>query len=152
MELKISDNVTVNATEDEVSAFLADIESVSSCIPDSKNFRRWSDNEFDIEAEVGMAQIRGTFLVSGSLAKSDKRNFRYTLEAHGLGSKAHIELGLKVSPAGSGSASVIEWDADANLSGIISGVNEQILVRFSQDKISQIIQNLKTRLEGRHAG
>ena len=61
------------------------------------------------------------------------------------GNKASILLSIKIS--GDEMRTDLSWNADFDISGIISGLGQGIVKKVSEEKISEIINNVKNVLE-----
>ena len=145
MKISFSGKETVNAPVSKVSEFVSNPDKVASCIPDSSEFKRLDERSFAIKVSVGVGTIKGTFSISGSFETPGENQFTYSLSGAGFGNKVTIKLSVLLEPLGS--TTLLDWNADFDLSGIISGLGAGIIRKVSEEKIGIIISNVKKALE-----
>ncbi len=147
MKINFSGNEHISAGVSKSERFIADPESVSKCIPDSKEFQNTGEHAFSIKVEVGIGTLKGTFLINGTVEKGQDNSIAYRLSGGGFGNKASILLSIKIS--GDEMRTDLSWNADFDISGIISGLGQGIVKKVSEEKISEIINNVKNVLEAK---
>jgi carbon monoxide dehydrogenase subunit G len=145
MKISFSGKETVNAPIQKVSDFVSNPDKVASCIPDSSEFKRLGERSFTIKVSVGVGTIKGTFSISGSFEIPGENQFTYNLNGAGFGNKVSIKLSVALEPLGS--TTLLDWNAEFDLSGIISGLGAGIIRKVSEEKIGIIISNVKKALE-----
>jgi carbon monoxide dehydrogenase subunit G len=143
--IKMNGEIQASVSREVVLAFIANPRMVSSCIPDSKNFNQKDEKNFTIDVSVGIGFVSGIFELIGSLNRIGDYQLTYNIEGAGIGStvKVILLLDLKESTVNT----EILWNAELDLSGVVSGVSESILKKVSEEKIDKIIANVKTNLE-----
>lgn len=144
MKLKFDGNVGLDKPPETVMAFLSDGSSIASCIPDSENFRKIDDKTFLINVKVGVGVVNGKFDAKYTVVEKNSNHITYKIEWSGVGSKVSILLTADV--AGNGSGSEMKWGADCEMSGIVTGVGENVLRGISNGYIKQIIDNVKKKV------
>ena len=150
MRVSFSGKEHINANITDSENFFSDTEMVSKCIPDSRDFSKIGDNEFSIAVEVGIGNLRGTFLIHGLFEKEGNGLIKYLLTGGGFGNKVSIQLVVRMD--GDAAATNLSWNADFDVSGIISGLGQGIVRGVSEEKISEIISNIKAVLEKNKQG
>ena len=145
MKISFNGKETVNAPVSKVSEFVSNTDKVASCIPDSSEFKRLGERSFSIKVSVGVGTIKGTFSISGSFETTGDNQFVYSLSGAGFGNKVTIKLAVMLEPLGS--TTLLDWNADFDISGIISGLGAGIIRKVSEEKIGIIISNAKKALE-----
>ena len=145
MKISFNGKETVNAPVSKVSEFVSNTDKVASCIPDSSEFKRLGERSFSIKVSVGVGTIKGTFSISGSFETTGDNQFVYSLSGAGFGNKVAIKLAVMLEPLGS--TTLLDWNADFDISGIISGLGAGIIRKVSEEKIGIIISNAKKALE-----
>jgi hypothetical protein len=145
MKISFNGKETVNAPVSKVSEFVSNPDKVASCIPDSSEFKRLGERSFSIKVSVGVGTIKGTFSISGSFETTGDNQFVYSLSGAGFGNKVAIKLAVMLEPLGS--TTLLDWNADFDISGIISGLGAGIIRKVSEEKIGIIISNAKKALE-----
>lgn len=146
MEIKHSDKVQIKASVARVSKFSTDLRAVSKCIPDAKDFKQIDDKSFTMNVDIGISIVRGTFGVKCSVVEIRNNHAVYNIEGSGIGSSAKITLSLDLKEKGK-HLTEVDWSADARLEGLVSGVSEGIIRKISEEKIEEIIINIKKSIE-----
>jgi carbon monoxide dehydrogenase subunit G len=144
MQTEFSGTMDLDAAPEEVKELISNTELVASCIPDSKDFKRLDDTHFSIVVNVGISMVRGPFKLSGT-TESKEDYVQYSISGRGLGSEVSITIKLSVAGIGP-SDSRVAWNAKAEFKGIISGVNESIIRKITDEKVEEIASNLKAKL------
>ena len=146
MKIDLSGTEHMAAGVSKSERFITDPESVSKCIPDSKEFQNTGEHAFSIKVEIGIGTLKGTFLING-IIESKGNSITYRLSGGGFGNKASILLYIKIS--GDETQTDLSWNANFDISGIISGLGQGIVKKVSEEKIAEIINNVKNMLEGK---
>lgn len=146
MKLTLADKVGINTTTDSILRFSTNLSDIASCIPTAQDFKQIDSKNFTINVTVGVAFIRGIFNIKVTLTEQSTSSIVYNIEGGGIGS--NVKLKLTLSPTQkSPSKAEVAWSADMEMSGLISGVSESVIRKVSEDKLEEIISNVKSKLE-----
>lgn len=151
MKIAFSDNVDIAAPVSDVGKFISNPYEVAQCIPDASNISCTDGKDFSLDVRIGVAMISGTFKITGKLAEQSENIFVYEINGSGVGSTVGIKLSISLESI-EGSKSRIKWGAEAQISGLVSGISESVIRKISEEKIKEIISNAKLRLEGKKQG
>ncbi|MCL4404926.1 SRPBCC domain-containing protein [Candidatus Marsarchaeota archaeon] len=143
MQTVIEGSEEINATVSKLKGFLSDTANIAKCIPDSKDFKKINDSNFSISIEAGISMVRGTFKLIGTVQNSGN-DYLYKLSGKGLGSEVNVSI--SVSLAENGPSTSVKWKTEASFTGIVSGVSEPIIKNITNQKVAQIVENLKREL------
>lgn len=146
MKMTLSDTVEVNAPIDAVMKFSTNLSEIASCIPTAQNFKQIDDKNFTVDVTVGVAFIRGIFEIRCTLVEQNLEHIVYNIEGAGIGSTIKIMLSLDPNPK-SATSTEVKWTGDSELTGLVTGVSETVLRKVSDDKLKDIIANIKAKLE-----
>ncbi|MDE1860535.1 MAG: SRPBCC family protein [Candidatus Micrarchaeota archaeon] len=146
MRISLSGNAAMNAPVDKTFKFATTISQVGVCIPNVQDFKQLDGKNFTMNVVTGVAFIKGTFAVKGALTEQGENHVAYSVEWKGVGSTIKVNLSFNMSPKINGYTDVA-WTADAEMSGLISGVSESVLRKVTEEKIEEIVANVKARLE-----
>ena len=146
MEIKFTGAVELSAPAPAVRAFLADMRSVSACIPDSGGFAQTGDKSFRINLKVSIAMLSGTFGLDGRMVEAGPNSIAYEVSGSGAGSSIAMRISLGTTGASNGTT--LSWDAVAEIHGIASGIPQDIIRGVGEEKIREMIANLKSAVEG----
>lgn len=146
MKIKFEGKAQINAPLDLVMKFLADMKQISSCIPDSQNFKKVGEKNFTADITVRMAGINSVFAITGEMVNHTANHMEYAIDGRGIGSTAKIILHLDINPKDTNTTEII-WHSESDLHGIVNGLSEPILRKVSEDKINEMIARVKASIE-----
>lgn len=145
MRISFSGKESIGANIADSERLISDIERLSSCIPDSRDFKMVNEREFSINVDVGIGNLRGTFLIHGICEVDGSDLVRYKLNGGGFGNRVGIELVVRLD--GNSETTNLSWNADLDISGLISGLGQSIVRKVSEEKIAEIMRNVRSVLE-----
>ena len=147
MRIVFNDKVDIDVPVAEVEAFISNPYEVAQCVPDASNISCKDGKSFSLDVKVGVAMISGTFRITGRLAEHEGNRFVYEINGAGVGSMVSIKLLMDLEGAEEGKSRIM-WNAEAQISGLVSGISESVIKKISEEKIKEIISNAKHKLEG----
>jgi carbon monoxide dehydrogenase subunit G len=116
-------------------------------MPDLESSKIIDQSNFEAKIKVGISIVRGTVDMRFSLVdQTPNSHAKLVGDGSGAGSKMRIESTFDLSSEEKGNTAV-SWSADANVSGVISGIGGSMLKSQSEKMVSQIIANIKKKLE-----
>lgn len=146
MKFELDGNLAIKAPMEKVYTSLTDPNFMVGTIPDLVSSRIVDGENFDAKVKVGISLVRGTMDMKFSIAdKNPQTQAKLVVEGSGAGSKIHIESRFELRSEGNNTS--LTWKAIADLSGLISGIGSQILKGQSEKLVSQIMANLRSKLE-----
>ena len=146
MRILFNDNVDIAVPVTEVNNFISNPYEIAQCVPDASNVSCKDSKTFSLDVRVGVAMISGTFKITGKLAEHEGNRFVYEISGAGVGSTVNIKLSMGIESVEE-NKSRIKWSAEAQISGLVSGISESVIKKISEEKIKEIISNAKLRLE-----
>jgi uncharacterized protein len=150
MKFHLDGVVSIKASPEKTFASRSDPAFMISTIPDLVSSKIVDQDHFEAKIKVGISVVRGTMDMKFELKdKSGGNHAKLVGDGSGAGSKMKIESVLDLAPEGDGTK--MNWSADADLSGLISGIGSQILKGQSEKQVSQIFSNIKSKLESQPA-
>jgi carbon monoxide dehydrogenase subunit G len=158
VKFHLDGKTAVNASLEKTYASLCDPHFMVGIMPDVESSRILGQNNFEAKIKVGISIVRGTVDMQFSLVdKVEKKHTKLVGEGSGAGSRMRIESSFDLSSDGGqviaaptqsgGESTIVSWSADADLSGLISGIGGSMLKSQSEKMVSQIVRNIKTKLE-----
>ncbi len=124
----------LNATPDEVYAFVTDLDSLSKIIPGLVSATRTSADSVQCSVKPGFSFIRTTMKMTFTITDRRQRE-RVTIrvDATGIGTNFTVATALDLQPSGSGCE--LKWTAEiVKLGGLISAVGPTI-IRAAGDQV-----------------
>jgi uncharacterized protein len=125
--MKVSGNATLHAPVDDVYAALNDPAVLVRTIPGCERLERAGDDAYKLTVTAGVASVRGTY--AGDVRIADQRPPNaFTLKASGAGAPGTVtaDVQVRLEPGGDGTT-VLSYDADAVVGGMIGGVGQRML-------------------------
>ena len=145
MKVNLNGSFDLNAGFAESFAFLTDPKKLSSCVSDLKETKFIDDHTFDVVLTVKLGPINGNFNAKCTVEPVPPDNVKIIIDGGGAGSKMRLMLSLKLEKK-SDKLTSVNWEAQADITGLVSGLGENILKQLSSTKITDIINALKKRL------
>jgi uncharacterized protein len=146
--MKVTGNATLSAPKSAVWSALQDPAVLVHTIPGCQQLEATGDNAYRMTVSAGVASIKGTYIGAVSLADLDPPN-GYTLVASGQGAPGTIHAKARVRlQDGDGGSTLLSYDADAVVGGMIGGVGQRVLVgvakKTAQEFFSAVDRYLAT--------
>lgn len=125
--MKVTGSATLNAPRSAVWSALQDPAVLVRTIPGCRQLEVTGDNAYRMTVNAGVASIKGIYIGHVRLADQDPPN-GYTLVASGQGAPGTIQAEARVRLLdGDGGSTVLSYDADAVVGGMIGGVGQRVL-------------------------
>ncbi|TNM40421.1 carbon monoxide dehydrogenase subunit G [Nocardioides albidus] len=140
--MKISGQNTIGAPVDKVWEAILDPRVLVATIPGCERLEATGDNAYAMTVSAGVAAIKGTY--SGSCVLSDLRPGEgLTMSLKGAGAPGTIDATVLVTFAASGEETVLSYDADAVVGGMIGGVGQRMLTSVSRRMAAEFFGNVE---------
>ncbi len=142
MKMSLNGAFELKIPLDKTFKFLTDSDNISRCIPDSNDTNIVNKTVFNTSLNMGIGFIKGSFGVHCEIKPRPPNLVLLVIEGGGVGSKMKVQLNLQLTKKSQNLTSV-SWTADAEMSGLISGVGENLLKNISGSRIEEIVKRLK---------
>ncbi|WGX98233.1 carbon monoxide dehydrogenase subunit G [Nocardioides sp. L-11A] len=140
--MKISGQNTIAAPVDKVWDAILDPRVLVATIPGCERLEATGENAYAMTVSAGVAAIKGTY--SGSCVLEDLRKGEgLTMKLKGSGAPGTIDATVLVTFAGSGAETVLSYDADAVVGGMIGGVGQRMLTSVSRRMAAEFFGNVE---------
>lgn len=146
--MKVTGSATVAAPRERVYAALRDPAVLARTIPGCQTLEPVGPDAYRLTISAGVAAIRGTY--SGSVALSDPEPpSSFVLRAQGQGAPGTVDVTVRVllSEDG-GTATRVEYDADATVGGMVGGVGQRLLAGAARKTATEFFEALARDLTG----
>lgn len=124
--MKVTGTATLNAPREAVWSALQDPAVLVRTIPGCTQLEATGDNAYRMTLTAGVASIKGTYLGEVRLGEHDAPN-AYTLIASGQGAPGTVQAQARVMLSDDGGRTLLRYDADAVVGGMIGGVGQRVL-------------------------
>ena len=147
MKLNFNGSFELSVPIDKAFDFLTDPNSIGNCIPDLEELKVVDSKNFNVKIKVGIGFLKGSFDLKCSIPEGKRPSHsKFLVEGSGAGSKAKIEISFDLKKKSEG-VTQMNWNADAELSGLISGIGEMLLRKINEAKVKEIFDKIKEKLE-----
>ena len=125
--MKVSGSATLHAPVDKVYAALNDPAVLVRTIPGCERLERAGEDAYKLTVTAGVASVRGTY--AGDVRIADQRPPNaFVLKASGAGAPGTVAADVQVQlEPGEDGTTVLSYDADAVVGGMIGGVGQRML-------------------------
>lgn len=145
--MKITGQNTIAAPVETVWEALLDPRVLVATIPGCERLEATGENAYAMTVSGGVAAIRGTY--TGSCTLDDlKPCDSLTMCLKGAGASGTIDATVAVSFAGQGEETVLSYDADAVVGGMIGGVGQRMLTSVSRRMAKEFFGNVEKAIAG----
>lgn len=140
--MKISGQNTIAAPVEKVWEAILDPRVLVATIPGCEQLEATGENAYAMTVSAGVAAIKGTY--SGSCVLEDLRQGEgLTMKLKGAGAPGTIDATVLVTFADEGGQTVLSYDADAVVGGMIGGVGQRMLTSVSRRMAAEFFGNVE---------
>ena len=146
--MKLSGEATLNAPVTEVYAALNNPAILVRTIPGCQQLEQVGPDSFKATVTAGVASIKGTF--NGAVRLSDQdAPHSFTLHASGAGAPGTVSAVARVALSdGDGGGTLLRYDADATIGGVIGGVGQRMLTGVARKTATEFFAAVDRELTG----
>jgi carbon monoxide dehydrogenase subunit G len=146
--MKISGTSTLNADRSKVFAALNDPAVLVATIPGCQRLEALGSDAYKMTVAAGVGSIRGVY--DGEVHLTDQQApASFTMKAQGAGAPGTIGAEVMVVlEEGTDGQTVLSYDADAVVGGMIGGVGQRMLTGVSKKMADEFFRNVDAALSG----
>ena len=146
--MRFEGSVPIKASREKVWAFVTDPDQVGPCGPGVETIEVIDPTHFKAAAKVGVGFINARFNVNMEFAELEPPD-RAVIKAHGQapGSAVDATAEMRLSD-GPDDSTVMDWNADVNLSGTLASVGARMIEGTTNKMIGQAFDCIRSKLEG----
>lgn len=145
--MKITGQNTVAAPVDKVWDALLDPRVLVVTIPGCEKLETTGENAYAMTVSAGVAAIRGTY--TGSCALADLvPHESLRMHLRGAGAPGTIDAVVAVTFSRNGEETLLAYDADAVVGGMIGGVGQRMLSSVSRRMAAEFFGNVEKVIAG----
>lgn len=144
--MQFSGREEIKAPPEKVFDFLIDPQNFAKGIPDIKKIEVISPDKFRVTAKLGISFLRGVFVIDFTIKEADRPK-RADLHGHGSGVGSAVDLDINVNLEEKNGNTVMEWKADAKISGMLASLGQRMIGSVAEKLVRQIFENIKKNLE-----
>jgi len=146
--MKISDKFVVAAEREKVYKFVTDPDNFIKLIPDLQKYEKVDERNFKTVFKIGLGMIKGTISMTFRYEElNPPSSIKVVGHGSGMQSTADLTLNLSLNQADKGTE--VAWDADILVGGLVASVGSRLMESTTKSKVREIVENIKTALEGK---
>jgi carbon monoxide dehydrogenase subunit G len=146
--MRVSGDATLHAPRDKVWAALNDPAVLVQTIPGCQRMETIGVDAYQMTLAAGVASIKGIYQGEVRLVDQTEPN-SFTLKAAGAGAPGTLSADVKVTlAAGPADTTVLAYDADAVVGGMIGGVGQRMLAGVAKKTAGEFFGNVDAVLTG----
>ncbi|MEM9433978.1 MAG: carbon monoxide dehydrogenase subunit G [Pseudomonadota bacterium] len=125
--MELSDEITINATKDQVYAALNDPEVLKQCIPGCEELIKHSDTELEAKVVLKVGPVKARFSGDVVLDQSGAPD-AFSLSGRGNGGAAgHAKGGANVTLTSDGDTTILRYEAKAEIGGKLAQLGSRLI-------------------------
>ncbi len=138
---------TIAAPVEQVWDALLDPRVLVATIPGCEQLEATGENSYAMTVTAGVAAIKGTYTGSCTLADLQPHDSLH-MRLQGAGAPGTVDATVAVTFAGQGNETVLRYDADAVVGGMVGGVGQRMLSSVSRRMAAEFFGNVEGVLAG----
>ena len=143
--MKMQGTYTLDAPVEKVWTFLMDPQAIAKVIPGCETLQEVGPDTYRATMKMGVAAIKGTY--NGSVQLLDKMPpTRYRMLIDGSGTPGFVKGEASVDLATQGQQTVLTYDADTQVGGLIANVGQRMISGVAKLIINQALKKLAEEL------
>jgi len=143
--LKVQGTYTLEAPVEKVWTFLMDPQAIARVIPGCETLQEVEPDKYRATMKIGIAAIKGTY--NGSVQLFDKMPpTHYRMLVDGSGTPGFVKGEASVELAAQGQQTVLTYDADTQVGGLIANVGQRLISGAAKLIINQALKKLTEEL------
>jgi uncharacterized protein len=146
--MRIAGNATLHAPVEAVYEALKDPRVLVRTIPGCERLEQVGEDAYAMTVTAGVASVRGTY--AGDVRLTDQRApHGFVLRASGSGAPGTVSADVAVQlAAGDDGTTVLSYDADAVVGGMIGGVGQRLLTTVAKRTAGEFFTAVEEVLAG----
>ena len=143
--MKMQGTYTLDAPVEKVWTFLMDPQAIAKVIPGCETLQEVEPDKYRATMKIGIAAIKGTY--NGSVQLLEKTPpTRYRMLVDGSGTPGFVKGEASVDLAAQGQQTVLTYDADTQVGGLIANVGQRMISGAARLIINQALKKLAEEL------
>ncbi len=145
--MKIAGVAKINHPPEQVFAALTDPTVLTRTLPGCQSLEQIGPDTYKMVISAGVAAIKGSYLgqveLSNRLPPSS-----FTMRATGSGAPGTIQAEVQITLVAEGEGTLLTYDADAVVGGVIAGVGQRVLGGVAKKTAGEFFKSVDRYLSG----
>lgn len=145
--MKIAGTATIGHPPEKVFAALNDPTVLTRTLPGCQSLEQVGPDTYKMVISAGVAAIKGSYI--GQVELSDRiPPSSFTMRAAGSGAPGTIQAVVQMTLAAEGEGTLITYDADAVIGGVIAGVGQRVISGVAKKSAGEFFKAVDRYLSG----
>ena len=145
--MKISGSASLSQPPERVFAALTDPAVLARTLPGCQSLEQIGPDSYKMVISAGVAAIKGSYVGQVDLSHRVPPN-SFTMRASGSGAPGTIQAEVQITLATAGAGTLLSYDADAVVGGVIAGVGQRVLGGVAKKTAGEFFKNVDRYLSG----
>lgn len=145
MKLHLDGSNSINAPRERVYGLLTDPNFIAKAIPDAEDVRVLDGSSLEAKVKLKVSLVSSTMKVKMSIGRTEPPA-KATMTVEGAGSGSRLKVSTLFDLSGD-TSSTMNWSADAEITGVMSGLGSSILKGFASKKVGEIFAGITKAVE-----
>ncbi|MGH8870141.1 MAG: SRPBCC family protein [Actinomycetes bacterium] len=145
--MKVTGSATLHAPREKVWQALNDPAVLVRTIPGCQRLEETGPDQYTMTLFAGVASIKGTY--TGQVRLTDQQQpGSFVLRASGAGAPGTVQADVTVTLAENGGSTLLSYDADAIVGGMVGGVGQRMLTGVAKKTAGEFFSAVDDVLTG----
>jgi carbon monoxide dehydrogenase subunit G len=145
--MKIAGTASIGHSPERVFAALTDPAVLARTLPGCQSLEQVGPDMYKMVITAGVASIKGSYLGQVELSNRNAPN-SFTMRAAGSGAPGTIQAEVQISLSAEGEGTLLTYDADAVVGGVIAGVGQRVLGGVAKKTAGEFFKGVDRYLSG----
>lgn len=143
--MHLTGTYTFKADTTSVWNTLLSATAIAACMPGCEAFETVGEDQYEATMRVGIGSIKGTFKGRIHLLDRDEPS-SYRMDVEGGGGPGRVKGSGVLTLTGNGGETVVSYDGDAQVVGVIASVGQRLLSVTARKLIEQFLTCMERRI------
>ena len=145
--MKIAGSASISQSPEQVFAALTDPAVLTRTLPGCQSLEQIGPDSYKMVISAGVAAIKGSYLGQVELSNRVPPN-SFTMRASGSGAPGTIQAEVQITLTAEGTGTLLTYDADAVVGGVIAGVGQRVLGGVAKKTAGEFFKSVDRYLSG----
>jgi carbon monoxide dehydrogenase subunit G len=145
--MKIAGSANIGQSPEHVLAALTDPAVLTRTLPGCQSLEQIGPDSYKMVISAGVAAIKGSYVGQVDLSNRVPPN-SFTMRASGSGAPGTIHAEVQITLTAEGTGTLLTYDADAVVGGVIAGVGQRVLGGVAKKTAGEFFKSVDRYLSG----
>ncbi len=143
--MQLTGTYTFKASRDAVWSAMLNPHAIEHCMPGCEDFRTVGEDQYEAKMKAGIGAIKGTF--TGKIRLLERQQPEsYRMSVEGGGGPGRIKGSGVISLREDGGQTIVAYDGDAQVAGLIASVGQRLLAVSARKLIEQFFKCMERQV------